>query len=92
MSDSSIQTHEPAASGLLYCQQAKELLGALTQAMRQLIVLHQEQFQALIGGNLDSTRIDYLIRIANGRKEQAKYAYKHHLESHGCSTNPVTHN
>jgi hypothetical protein len=56
------------------------------------MVLHQEQFQAVVGGDLDSTRVDYLIQMANGRKEQAKYAYQHHLETHGCSGIPGTHN
>jgi tRNA splicing endonuclease len=92
MNDSSIQTQEASASGLLYCQQAKELLGALTQAIHQLTVLHQEQFNAVVGGDLDSTRIDYLIQMANERKHQAKYAYLHHLETHGCPTNPGSHN
>jgi len=72
-------------TGLLYCQHAKELLGALSEAIRELIVLHEEQFQSLLGGDLDSTRFDPLIHMANERKNEAKYAYLHHLETHGCS-------
>jgi hypothetical protein len=34
---------------------------------------------------LDSTRFDPLIHMANERKHEAKYAYLHHLETHGCS-------
>ena len=72
-------------TGLIYCQQAKELLRALSEAMRELIKLHEEQFQSLVGGDLDSTRFDPLIHMANERKNEAKYAYLHHLETHGCS-------
>ena len=72
-------------TGLIYCQQAKELLGALSDAMLELIKLHEEQFQSLVGGDLDSTRFDPLIHMANERKHDAKYAYLHHLETHGCS-------
>src|SRR5258705_10978183 len=87
MNDSSMQIQEPSESGLLYCQEAKELVGALTQAIHRLIALHQEQFNAVVGGDLDSTRIDFLIQIATERKRQAKYPYLHHLETHGCTTN-----
>ena len=70
---------------LLYCHEAEELLGALTESVRELLKLHAEQFKALIGGDLDSTRFDDLIHMANERKRQAKYAYLDHLEIHGCS-------
>ena len=43
-------------TGLLYCQQAKELLDGLTETVHDLVLLHAEQFQSLIGGDLDSTR------------------------------------
>lgn len=72
-------------TSLIYCQQARELLDALGEAIRDLIKLHEEQFQSLVGGDLDSTRFDALIHMANERKHEAKYAYLHHLETHGCS-------
>ncbi len=72
-------------TSLIYCQQARELLGALGEAIREVIRLHEEQFQSLVGGDLDSTRFDPLIYMANERKHEAKYAYLHHLETHGCS-------
>ena len=78
------------ATSLLYCQQAKELLDALAEAVRDLVLLHAQQFDALMMGDLDSTRFDDLIHMANERKHEAKYAYIHHLESHGCSTIPGT--
>lgn len=73
-------------TSLIYCQQAKELLDALGEVIRELIKLQEEQFESLVGGNLDSSRFDPLIHMTNERKNEAKYAYLHHLELHGCST------
>jgi hypothetical protein len=72
-------------TGLIYCQEARALLDDLSEAIRELIKLHEEQFQVLVGGDLDSTRFDPLIHMANEHKNEAKYAYLHHLETHGCS-------
>ena len=76
---------EPPASSLLYCHEARALLGAFSEAIREVIRLHEEQFQAVIQGDEDSGRFDDLIHIANERKREAKYAYLHHLEVHRCS-------
>jgi len=72
-------------TSLIYCQQARDLLDSLSEAIRELIKLHEEQFQSLVGGDLDSTRFDPLIHMANERKHEAKYAYLNHLDIHGCS-------
>ncbi len=73
-------------TGVVYCRDAKDLLDAFAESIRELVKLHEEQFQAVIGGDLDSARFDDLIHMANGRKSQAKYAYLQHLELHRCST------
>ncbi len=73
-------------TSLTYCHHAKALLDELSESIRELVKLHEEQFQSLIGGDLDSTRFDPLIHMANESKNEAKYAYLHHLEAHGCST------
>ena len=73
-------------TSVLFCQEAKELLDAFGETVQELIRLHEEQFQSVVGGDLDSTRFDDLIHMANERKHEAKYAYLHHLETHGCST------
>ena len=72
-------------TSLIYCQQARDLLDSLSEAIRELIKLHEEQFHSLVGGDLDSTRFDPLIHMANERKHEAKYAYLNHLDIHGCS-------
>ena len=73
-------------TSVLFCQEAKEPLDAFGETVQELIRLHEEQFQSVVGGDLDSTRFDDLIHMANERKHEAKYAYLHHLETHGCST------
>ena len=86
-----VQMGETVMTGLLYCPEAKQLLDTLADTIRDLIRLHEEQFQAVVSGDLDSTRFDDLIHMANERKREAKYAYVSHLEIHGCSQNPGAH-
>ena len=71
---------------LVYCREAEELLGAYGFVVHELACLHQEQFESVIEGDLDSIRFDNLIHMANERKREAKYAYLDHLETHACST------
>jgi tRNA splicing endonuclease len=73
------------AAAVFYCQQAKDLLDALTNAMREVITLHEDQFHAVLQGDDDSGRFDDLIHLANERQREAKYAYLQHLETHNCS-------
>jgi hypothetical protein len=72
-------------TSVAYCKEAKELLDAFAQVVRELIELHKDQFDALVAGDTDSQRFEDLIHMANERKHQAKYAYLYHLEAHGCS-------
>ena len=72
--------------GLGYCQEARKLLENYGLAVHELVELHQEQFESVIGGDLDSMRFDDLIHMANERKHEAKYVYLHHLETHACSS------
>ena len=72
-------------TSLQYCKEARELLDAFGEAIRDLVRLHQQQFEALVEGDLDSTRFEDLIHMANERKHQAKYAYIQHLDTHRCS-------
>ena len=71
---------------VMYCEEAKHLLDAFSGAVHDLVRLHEEQFQSIVGGDLDSTRFDDLIHMANEKKQEAKYAYLKHLETHCCST------
>ena len=73
-------------TSVLYCEEAKCLLDAFGEAVQGLVRLHEEQFQSILAGDLDSTRFDDLIHMANETKQDVKYAYLTHLEAHGCST------
>jgi hypothetical protein len=79
------QTESLMAASNVYCQEARNLLDALADAIHELVQVHQNQFNALIQGDLDCTRFDLLIHEANRVKFAAKYAYLHHLEKHACS-------
>lgn len=73
-------------TSLLYCQEARRLLDAFGEVVRELINLHQEQFKSVAEGDTESTRFDDLIHMALVKKQEAKYSYLRHLETHGCST------
>ena len=47
-------------------------------------LLHEHQFIAVVEGDIDSTRFDLLIHMANEKKRDAKYALMRHIEEHGC--------
>ena len=70
----------------IYCEEARRLLNTLAEAIHVLVQVHEQQFNALIQGDLDSARFDLLAHEANDAKNAAKYAYLGHLEEHGCST------
>jgi hypothetical protein len=70
----------------IYCDEGRRLLDALANAIHDLLLVHQQQFKALLQGeDLGSSRFDLLIHEANQVKAAAKYAYLNHLEEHGCS-------
>ncbi len=67
-----------------YCEEARRLLDAFGQAVKDLVHLHELQFLAIIEGDPECNRFDVLIHMANERKMAAKYEYLHHVEVHGC--------
>jgi chemotaxis family two-component system response regulator Rcp1 len=66
------------------CDEHKRLLDEFGMAVRGLIELHEQQFQAIVDGDSECHRFDLLIHLANEKKQQAKYAYLRHVEEHGC--------
>lgn len=67
------------------CEEHDRLLSDFGVAVRELTALHEQQFQAIVDGDSESSRFDLLIHMANEKKNGAKYAYIRHVESHGCS-------
>ncbi len=70
---------------VLHCETAKRLLDAFGEAVKTVLTLHEEQFLAIVGGDSDANRFDLLIHEALEHKQNAKYAYLNHIETHGCS-------
>ena len=70
----------------IYCAEGRRLLDALANAIHNLLLIHQQQFKALLRNeDLDSVHFDRLINEANQLKSAAKCAYLKHLGEHGCS-------
>jgi len=67
------------------CEQHAQCLEDFGAAVREVLELHEQQWLAIIDGDDDSCRFDVLIHMANEKKQAAKYAYLHHVETHGCS-------
>lgn len=66
------------------CREKQHLMEELTAAIREVLMIQQQQFKALVNQDSDFARFDILFEMATSRKRQAKYAYLHHVETHGC--------
>ncbi|HXA66453.1 MAG TPA: hypothetical protein VNV82_14935 [Bryobacteraceae bacterium] len=75
------------ASQLTICEEQRRLLDMFGEAVQEMLLLHEQQFVSIVAGDLESHRFDLLIHMANERKQQAKYAYLQHVDTHGCSGN-----
>ncbi len=69
------------------CREHNRLLNEFGAAVRELLALHEQQFLAIVEGDMECSRFDLLIHMANERKQLTKYAYLRHVEEHGCSKN-----
>jgi hypothetical protein len=81
---------ERTESNAAVCTEQRRLLDAFGEAVQGVVLLHEQQFLAIVAGDLDSHRFDLLIHMANEKNQHAKYAYLQHVETHGCSANTVT--
>ena len=70
---------------ITFCKESRRLLDAFGEAVQEVLLLHEQQFLAIVAGDCDCTRFDLLIHMANEKKQNAKYAYLHHVETHGCA-------
>jgi hypothetical protein len=74
---------KPAEHGIA-CSESRRLLDEFGEAVQALVVLHEQQFHAIVSGDPDKHRFDQLIDIANETRQNAKYAYITHVQTHGC--------
>jgi hypothetical protein len=77
-------TGKPKGSEVKYCEENKRLLNEFAETITALTALHEQQFIAIVNNDADFSRFDLLIHLATEKKQQAKYAYLHHIETHGC--------
>jgi hypothetical protein len=66
------------------CESRSELRLRLLSAIHELVGIHTQQTQAVIDQDPDFARFDLLLHAARERKDEAKYAYISHVESHHC--------
>ena len=74
----------------ILCQECQRLLNEFTEAVHDVIILNERHLLAVVEDDPDPHRFDLLIHAANERKQSAKYAYVHHRETTGCSSNNGT--
>jgi len=67
-----------------FCMEKKLLLDEFLRAIQEINILHEQQTRAVIEGDPDFCRFDLLLYLAQEDKDQAKYAWMAHVDSHGC--------
>jgi hypothetical protein len=68
---------------ILLCLEKQRLLEAFTDAVHEIMLLHQQQVIDIVNDD-DFGRFDLLLHMGNERKDLAKYAYMQHVDEHGC--------
>jgi len=72
----------PAQRG--FCAEKRRLADVFLEAIKELHALQNEQIHAVIAGDDDFYRFDMLIHTAQQKKDNAKYAWLVHVETHHC--------
>ena len=67
-----------------FCMEKHRLLREFVTAIRELNALLSDQTQAVIDGDTHFSRFDLLLHLAQEKKDQAKYRWITHVESHHC--------
>jgi hypothetical protein len=75
---------DPAAPEFGFCEEKHQLIDEFLRAVRELNALQEQQTQTILDGDSDFTRFDVLLHLAQQKKENAKYAWMLHVESHHC--------
>lgn len=64
------------------CPECQRLLDHFAAAVQELLNLHHQQVECILDHDGDCTRFDLLIHMAGERKQEAKYAYLTHYQTH----------
>ena len=92
LEDSGISSRRHLSESRYFCEEGRLLLDLFGASVQELLLLHEQQFLAVVEGDASANRFDLLIHHANEKKQNAKYAYMRHLEEHGCSSDYETNN
>jgi hypothetical protein len=92
LEDSGIGSKQNLSESRYFCEEGRRLLDLFGSSVQELLLLHEQQFLAVVEGDANANRFDLLIHHANEKKQNAKYAYMYHLEEHGCSSDDETNN
>ena len=66
-------TDNPSLGVGFYCDEARSLLDEFGRAVQQVVMLNEQQFQAIVAGDDDASRFDLLIHEANETKQNMKF-------------------
>ena len=69
---------------VVFCGEKHRLMHEFLDTIREITTIQNLQTRAVIDGDPDFARFDVLLHVAQERKEQAKYAWIAHVESHHC--------
>jgi hypothetical protein len=67
-----------------FCLEKHRLLTEFVTAIRELNAILREQTQAVIDGDPNFSHLDLRLHLAQEKKDQAKYRWIAHVESHHC--------
>jgi hypothetical protein len=67
-----------------FCREKHRLLQEFTEAVREISSLQKQQMRAVIDGEAQFQSLEFLLHIANQKKDAAKYALLGHMECHRC--------
>ncbi len=87
LEDSGVRSRGNLSETKYFCEEGRRLLDLFGSSVQELLLLHEQQFLAVLEGDANANRFDLLIHEANEKKQNAKYAYMGHIEEHGCTLN-----
>ncbi len=90
--DSGVGARDNLSGSKYFCEEGRRLLDLFGASVQELLLLHEQQFLAVMEGDASANRFDLLIHDANEKKQNAKYAYMGHIEQHGCALKYETGN
>jgi len=66
------------------CEEETQLRRCFLGAIHELNELQSQQVRAVIDGDAEFSRFDVLIHAAQEAKDNSKYAWMSHVETHRC--------